>query len=63
MAWVGNTWKHERAVGECKVIGTYDEAQYLNELRESYRDYPDPDILAEVIEDHGLTAEDWEASI
>lgn len=63
MTWVGNTWKHERAVGECKVIGTHEEAVYLDELRAEYRQTRDPDILAEVVEDHGITADEWEASI
>lgn len=55
--------KHQRAVGECKVIGTHEEAVYLNELRESYREDPDPEILAEVYEDHGITADGWLASL
>jgi hypothetical protein len=54
---------HQRAYGECKVIGTPEEAWYLDELRELYRDYRDPDILAEVVEDHGITEEEWERSL
>lgn len=61
--WVGNTWKHKRAVGECKVIGTYEEAVYLDQLRAEYRQTRDPEIVAEVVEDHGVTEAQWKASL
>jgi hypothetical protein len=57
------SYVHVRAVGECKVIGTHEEALYLADLRRVYRDNPDPDILAEVVEEHGITAEEWEAGL
>lgn len=55
--------EHERAVGECKVIGTYEEAVYLKELRAEYRETRDPEIVREVVEDHGITADEFEASL
>jgi hypothetical protein len=52
-----------RPVGECKVIGTPEEAAYLDELRDAYRETRDPAILAEVVEDHGLLADEWHRSL
>ena len=55
--------EHVRAVGECKIIGSHEEHVYLDELRASYRETRDPAILAEVVEEHGLTAAEWERSL
>lgn len=51
---------YTRAVGECKVIGTHEEALYLEELRAMYRENRDPAIRAEVVEEHGITADEWD---
>lgn len=54
---------HVRAVGECKVIGTHEETLYLEELRGTYRETRDPAILAEVVEEHGITVAEWEQGL